>query len=88
MRKVGSWTDIILEGYCIGGTNKNCPKGKKIPKSLKGGYEGVKPISRKLVPEYYCLVKDCPYFGYSNGVKRLYLHCNKFYDKKKSVGTK
>jgi len=74
------WTDIVLEGFCTCKEKKKC--GKKVP-SEEEKMDGItKPVAKKLIPEYWCLITDCPWFGYCNGGEKLYLWLNKYYKEK------
>jgi len=69
-----SWTDIILEGFCVCRDRKECPK-----RTVGKGKEVSKPVTAKLIPEYWCLVNGCKSFMYCNAEEGLYLHINRYY---------
>ena len=61
-----SWTDIIIEGYCV------ASKDDPIPIYCK----------ERKKPRFMCLSEECPYFGYCDAEESLYLHINKYYKDK------
>lgn len=90
------WTHIILEAYCMRklsdkkdkyyyAVDRETREHKKVPNPK---YDPTYKTPRKPqfcpnMPQYICLEKDCPHFGYSDADKEEYRFLSKRYRKNK-----
>jgi len=73
------WTDIVLEGFCVCRDKGKCIKHKANENEKAEGQSN--PLAKKLMPEFWCLEVDCPFFGSCNANEETYFHMAKFYEK-------
>lgn len=88
---MGCWTHIHLEAYCMFGSiskkkwkcvewntkKKHIIENKNyIPRSKRPNW--CKKQNKKRIPQYKCLILNCPFFAYCNSDKKDY----KIFDEK------